>query len=64
MTTNPLCPYCGNELWYEHQLEEDYDGEYRDEKWRGYCDACSKTFTWWEKYKRINYDELEEVSED
>lgn len=62
MTTTPLCPYCGDDLWYNEQIDEDYYDDYRDEKWSGYCNRCNKDFTWWERYRRINVDELEEVS--
>ena len=63
MSTKPLCPYCGDELWYDRQLKENYDDDYRNEEWLGYCNRCDKDFTWREKYKRINIDELEEVSD-
>lgn len=62
MTTTPLCPYCGDEFWCIERLGENYYDDYRDEKWTGFCNRCNKNFTWWERYKRISVEELEEVS--
>ena len=56
----PKCPYCGEVLDYDEQLETNYGDTTFSTKWRGYCDHCQIGFTWWENYILTSIDDMEQ----
>lgn len=59
----PKCPYCGEELEYEEQIEAYHEDNVFSEKWRGYCDHCQIGFTWWENYTLTSIEDIEQEEE-
>ncbi len=53
------CPKCGTQLIYEDLLDEYYDSEVHDEKWRVLCPAqgCNFEGKLWQNY-RLESEEL------
>ena len=53
------CPKCGTELIYEDLLDEYYDCEVHDEKWRVSCPSqeCNFKGKLWQNY-RLESEEL------
>lgn len=47
------CPKCGNQLIYEDLLDEYYDSEVHDEKWRVICPSqdCDFEGKLWQNYR-------------
>lgn len=37
-----FCPKCNEELWYDHVVWIDYDGEYYFEDWLVNCKNCGE----------------------
>ena len=59
----PTCPYCGEELDYDEQVETYYEGESFSTKWRGGCPPCNRNFTWWENYTLTSIEDMTEGNE-
>lgn len=47
------CPKCGNELIYDDLIEDYYDSEVHDEKWRVFCPSqdCNFEGVLWQNYR-------------
>lgn len=57
------CPKCGTQLIYEDLLDEYYDSEVHDEKWRVICPSqnCDFEGELWQNYRLESEEWTDEV---